>query len=452
MSDFMQTILSSELKPVISDAIPILHRLLLRMGSFPYQNDPMSFLNFEILRIACAYINNDIYNIHDNLDFQVIFFQSLGSFNRISRLRNNTEHTPRDKDDDEHLEHALWCVERRSRSHYNPAMVFRGQPNPPPSHFPSSWSRKLDQPIPTGESRSFLRLMLVLNLDSTGFDISSLAAWSQQAEEVVDCMLAAFRPGPEGISWDYFVEALADMVCDSYSCVLTGRIVANSLQRTLLRGFAQLLGPLLWNELFEGDAVPSDMRQAVYKQHVRFARRKVLPSAYILNPPVLSQLDIMLPPIIIQNISISWSTRETHTDFSSLESHIQEQKTPTILLVSGRNQNQQRILAGIFDGKKYPYKISEKPFMFQLAPLHRIYRPLPSEAEDFMVLGHSEDSTMDMLRYQSGKACLFFSENSGHFSVQDDPALDEEFHVDAVEIYQCDIEKEAEHGIFDRDT
>ena len=291
--------------------------------------------------------------------------------------------------------------------------------------------------------------MLFLNLDSTGFDISGLAAWSHEAEEVVDCMLAAFRPGPEGISWDRFVGVLADMVCDSYSCVLTGRCIANLLQKTLLRGYAQLLGPLLWNELLEDSTVPSDMSKALQKLHVRFARRQVLSSAYILNPPILSQLDIMLPPIILQNIYISWSTRENHTDFSSLEGHIQKQTAPTILLISGTNQNQQRILFGILDSKKYmTYCMLKKPFMFQLAPLHRTYHPLPSETDDPMVLGHNEDPTLEMLRYQSGNACLAFSKSSGHFSVRGDSALDEEFHVEAVEVYQCVIEEEAQDDLF----
>ena len=295
--------------------------------------------------------------------------------------------------------------------------------------------------------------MLFLSLDSTGFDISGLAAWSHKAEEVVDCMLAAFRPDPEGISWDHFVGALADMVCGSYPCAVTGVSVANLLQKTLLRGYAPLLGPLLWNELLEDNAVPSDMSQALQKLHVRFARRKVLLSAYILNPPILSQLDIMLPPIILQNICISWSTRDNHTDFGSLESHIQKQTVPTILLISGRNQNQQRILFGIFDSKRHvTYGIFKKPFIFQMAPLHRTYRPLPSETDDPVVLGHNEDPTLDILRYQSGNACLFFSESSGHFSVWDDPALDEEFHVNAVELYQCDIEHEAEDDLFDPGT
>ena len=194
------------------------------------------------------------------------------------------------------------------------------------------------------------------------------------------------------------------------------------------------------------------MSQALRKLHVRFARRKLLSSAYILNPPILSQLDIMLPPIILQNICISWSTRENHTNFGSLEGHIQTQTAPAILLISGRKQNQQRILFGIFDSKKHvTYGILEKPFIFQLAPLHRTYRPLPSETDDPVILGHNEDPTLDMLRYQSGNACLSFSESSGHFSVRDNPALDE-FHVDAVELYQCDIEYEAEYDLFDPGT
>ena len=69
--------------------------------------------------------------------------------------------------------------------------------------------------------------------------------------------------------------------------------------------------------------MPGDMARALQEAHVRSARRKISSSAYILNAPILSQLDIMLPPIILQNISVLWSTRGVHTDFSSLKDHIQ---------------------------------------------------------------------------------------------------------------------------------
>lgn len=48
-----------------------------------------------------------------------------------------------------------------------------------------------------------------------------------------------------------------------------------------------------------------------------------------------------------------------------------------------------------------------KLLMFQLAPLHYIYHPLPSGTEDSMVFVHNEDSIMDEPKCQLGNVRLF---------------------------------------------
>lgn len=55
-----------------------MHRLLLRMGSFPYQNDPEEFLTLEVLRTACILLKRDSGDLDCNLG--VIVFQSLAGF------------------------------------------------------------------------------------------------------------------------------------------------------------------------------------------------------------------------------------------------------------------------------------------------------------------------------------------------------------------------------------
>lgn len=69
---------------------------------------------------------------------------------------------PRDEADDFHLRQALLTIRYLVRDSVYPTMMHR-VPENPPSHCPSSWSRKLDHSIPTKDFRAFLRLMVVLN-------------------------------------------------------------------------------------------------------------------------------------------------------------------------------------------------------------------------------------------------------------------------------------------------
>lgn len=123
----------------------------------------------------------------------------------------------------------FWMLGDRDEILIIPGLWSRGPENPPLSHFPSSWPRKLDQAIPTGDLRSFLRLMIFLNLDFTGFDVSSTTACSHQTKVVTDWMLPVFRPGLVGISRDNFVETLADMVSDYSILVFLHGSIANLL-------------------------------------------------------------------------------------------------------------------------------------------------------------------------------------------------------------------------------
>lgn len=88
----------------------------------------------------------------------------------------------------------------------NPKQAYFGPQNPLPSHFPSPWSGDLNQEIPTGEFRSFLRLMLILNLYNSGIDAACFSACLYQVEKATDCVLAAFCPSSNHgfVSWENF--------------------------------------------------------------------------------------------------------------------------------------------------------------------------------------------------------------------------------------------------------
>ena len=175
------------------------------MGSFPYQNnpDPEQLLVLEILRTACIFFSREPEDLAGNSHLLVIMFQSMAD---LGPDRAQEARRPRDEDDDYHLQQALWMVRNRVRDPSNPRVMISGPENPPPSHFPSSWSKDFDQSIPTGDFRSFLRLMTVLNLYNSGADSSTLSAW--QIEKVTSCMLEAFQPSATGITWDNFSQAV----------------------------------------------------------------------------------------------------------------------------------------------------------------------------------------------------------------------------------------------------
>lgn len=82
------------------DAIPIIHRCLLRLGSFPYQNDPEKLLTHDVLRTGIIWAST----LSGHSDYDDPFperekrfaFQSLASLNP-GKLRNEEQ---RSEDDD----------------------------------------------------------------------------------------------------------------------------------------------------------------------------------------------------------------------------------------------------------------------------------------------------------------------------------------------------------------
>lgn len=83
-------------------------------------------------------------------------------------------------------------------------------PQYPCSHFPSPWASDVDQIIPVGEFRSFLRLMLVLNLFGSGIDAGYFSMCLPQVEMATDCVLAAFQPSIHGILCENFAKVFED--------------------------------------------------------------------------------------------------------------------------------------------------------------------------------------------------------------------------------------------------
>lgn len=204
----MKSTLPLELTPLLMDAIPILHRCLLRLGSFPYYNDPEKLLTHDILQTAVIWVG--FLFDHANHDAPFVGREKLIAFQVLAKLDSEKvrKEEQRSEEDDYHLEHVLrgFKIVRRIPSH--PTQAYISPRSPPPSHFPSPWASDVDQMIPVGEFRSFLRLMLVLNLFNSGIDAGCFSAFLPQVEKSTDCLLAAFQPSSShSISWEGFSSA-----------------------------------------------------------------------------------------------------------------------------------------------------------------------------------------------------------------------------------------------------
>lgn len=225
LANFLQSTFPLELAAVLLEAVPIIHRSLLRLGSFPYQNDPEELLTQGVLRTAVILVSNFVGDV-DSAYFSSyegrICFQSMASMASESISRDVSL---RKEDDDQDLINVLSRMRGRRRHPDHPKVMIRGPEQPPPSQFPSSWSRDLNQFIPTDEFRSFLRLMVVSNLFSCGTEAQDFATSIPQTEKVTDCLLAAFQAGPNGISWDAFNQVTKNDMVRNIEYTVIGHIL-----------------------------------------------------------------------------------------------------------------------------------------------------------------------------------------------------------------------------------
>ena len=198
---------------MLLDAVPIIYRFLLRLGSFPYQNDPEELLTQSVLCAAVILLSRfvrDVDNAYFSTDERRICFQCMTS---MASESISQDQSLREEADDQDLINVLSKMRGRRRHPDHPKIMVYGPEQPPSSQFPSSWSRDLNQFIPKDEFRSFLRLMVVSNLFSSGIEVQEFATSTSQTEGITNCLLAAFQAGPNGISWDVFCRVMKnDMV------------------------------------------------------------------------------------------------------------------------------------------------------------------------------------------------------------------------------------------------
>lgn len=192
-----------ELASYIAEAAPIIHRCLLRLGSFPYQNNPHCTLSLDVLRTGMIILlrleGSKLLDRDDN-EASLVYPDRLSAEQRILLFQSLTESqgtsagSARNLGDDYHLQKALEIITYGNfkRNVQFPTAVSKGPQYPPPEHFPSSNSTLTSGSIPVDDFRPLLRLMLLTQLYVAGLDPDIFTCSLSEIEAATDCLLAAF--------------------------------------------------------------------------------------------------------------------------------------------------------------------------------------------------------------------------------------------------------------------
>lgn len=197
-----------ELASCVAEAAPIVHRCLLRLGSFPYHNDLHRTLSLDVLRtgmIILLGLDRGKLLDRENDEASLVYPDRLSAEQRILLFQSIVEPqvTPagssRGPGDNYHLQKALEIITYGNfkRNVRFPTAVTKGPKYPPVEHFPSSNSTLTSGLIPAEEFRPLLRLMLLTQLYVAGIDPDNFTPFLSEIEAATDCLLAAFLNGGE---------------------------------------------------------------------------------------------------------------------------------------------------------------------------------------------------------------------------------------------------------------
>ncbi|EPS31690.1 hypothetical protein PDE_06647 [Penicillium oxalicum 114-2] len=424
-----------ELSTCVTDAAPILHRSLLRLGSYPYQNDPVNLLTLEVLRTAVIILLGlDNWRILEtdsvarqslpndrSVSFQRrLFFQSIAEQKETPRLSRGVG-------DDCDLQKALDLITQGNfkRDKRFPTRVILGPQYPPAEHFPSSFSTLTSGLISREDLRPLLRLMLVTQLHLAGIDPECFASSLAEIEASTDSLLALFLSGDDSsanVTFSAFEKAIGDSLPN------------------LFQGIPRVLGPLnLARELPSQHPLTSiTQAQGLLKEMFKPAIRTPIPPRGLISTLTrLSQLSLSLPqdfPIEAPTIIHSSS----RADLDRVRDCLSDNKNSQILLVSGRGNKDTVVFAVYFRTSSSAEKQIRPSMIVQLTPVQKAFRGSEEQGTEEMNDFPSKPTDQDgsHLILALSECILVVKDSSAEASllVRTDDGIDRPYILDAVEI------------------
>ncbi|KAI1087505.1 hypothetical protein F5B19DRAFT_64252 [Rostrohypoxylon terebratum] len=245
----LSTTLIDELQGDLVAAGPLLFRAMIRLGSFPYQNKPVSTLSVDVASVAVILLLR--YYEWDASSISGISLGEFGSDEKGMRwlrrilfqcmtIRDESasdcdledmQDLDRNESDDEDLLGAHRFVTSTNRWRdwkRDPKIMHSGPPILPVMALPSSQFRHLNGSIPRAELGPLIKLLLAGHMYISGYNLE-LRARKEQLEACAASVLNAFPQADKAAytTWDLYDKILSSQLPNIYN------------------GFAGLFAPLV---------------------------------------------------------------------------------------------------------------------------------------------------------------------------------------------------------------
>lgn len=382
----------------LTEVAPLLHRILIALGSFPYQNEPLEHLTIEVLSVALGMIrckqDGQRYLVDSPYDegmqqswldsvHRRLLFQSIANHNSPSAI--SEKNLQRTNEDDEDL---LQVVAYLSQHNYFEVLgslkeVMKGPELPEVSYLPTSRSKMLGIPVPSVELGILIRFLLTTQLCASGTHPEHFKDCSVEADVVSRHILNAFAgihnsQATNSVDWTTFNHMIENHLV-SFISPCRPLNTTNNKQPNLFAGLRWLLrfpkANAAWLQKLKDEtsglrAVPTTGTQSVFTKGT------------LLTLPLLAQMVTFLPANFAWlQPSVVFSENSRTVNLGLLESIIIEQKKPLLVLFSAKKSE---IRFGAFFARRRPTYVNSKALngeihletdmIFQYAPVHQVFR------------------------------------------------------------------------------
>ena len=370
---------------LVREAGPTLYRLLLRVGSYPYHQDPSKKLDLSTLRTATVILlRNDEYRVRYiggdeeknecaarlRARYLRLLFQALAPTPDL-----NTDEMG--ESDDEDVVEALRVISQRRilRHPTNPKIGTPAPEAPRPSSLPSSHARMLDGQLSGVDLQVLLRLFLACQLYWGGSGPEHvIASPSGGFNRAADSLYTAFELDPEGnCGWRSLERAMAKQKTGLYMAML--RILDPLIKRP------ETIDPTAFASLPRAEATN------LLRSNYQSAESRFPAPGAILTLPLLSQLAMFLPedlPIDEAKLLFSTTKRREQKMPHFIKAHLDDPSAASLLLISAKTNRGPpasptgtSTVCGVYlPSSPDPASRSgaaSRPIIFQCEPEHRIW-------------------------------------------------------------------------------
>ena len=369
---------------LLREAGPTLYRLLLRVGSYPYHQDPSKKLDLSTLRTATVILlRNDEYRLWFSYGdeeenecaarlqarYPRLLFQALAPTPDL-----NTDEMG--ESDDEDVVEALRVISQRKfiRDPTNPKIGTPVPKTPRPSSFPSSHARMLDGQLSRVDLQVLLRLFLACQLYWGGSGPEHvIASPSNGFDRAADSLYTAFELDQEGnCGWRSFDRAIAKQKTGLYMAM--PRILD-----PLIKG-SQTIDTSAFASLPRAEATN------LLRSNYQSAESRFPTPGAILTLPLLSQLTMFLPEDLLFDKAklLFWTKGGEQKMPHSIKAHLDDPSADSLLLISAKTKRGPPssptgtpTVCGVYlpssQEPTSPSGAASRPIVFQCEPEHRIW-------------------------------------------------------------------------------